>query len=51
MGEYILVNISVNDQLVNAKVSEWTVSRDERVYLTFDDDDAYLYDDNGELVV
>ncbi|GAB7018700.1 ABC transporter ATP-binding protein [Halostagnicola bangensis] len=50
MGEYILVNISVNDQIVNAKVSEWTVSTDDRVYLTFDDDDAYLYDDNGELV-
>lgn len=50
MGEYILVNVSVNDQIVNAKVSEAEVARDDTVYLTFDDADAYLYDD-GELVV
>ena len=50
MGEYILVNVSVNDQIVNAKVSDLTVSRGDRVYLTFDDDDAYVYDTNGELV-
>ncbi|MXV63428.1 ATP-binding cassette domain-containing protein [Natronorubrum sp. JWXQ-INN-674] len=50
MGEYILLNVFVNDQIVNAKLSEWTVEKDERVYLTFDDDDAYLYDDGGELV-
>ncbi|MFC4436432.1 MULTISPECIES: ABC transporter ATP-binding protein [Natrialbaceae] len=51
LGEYDLVNVSVNDQIVNAKVSEATVARDDSVYLTFDDDAAYLYDDNGELVV
>ncbi|ELY90314.1 ABC transporter [Natrialba hulunbeirensis JCM 10989] len=50
LGEYVLVNVTVNDQLVNAKLADGTVSRDERVYLTFDDDDAYLYDENGELV-
>ncbi|MCU4973569.1 ABC transporter ATP-binding protein [Halobacteria archaeon AArc-m2/3/4] len=50
MGEYILVNVSVNDQIVNAKMSDGLVSRGDRIYLTFDDDDAYLYDDNGELV-
>ncbi|TYL36874.1 ABC transporter ATP-binding protein [Natronococcus pandeyae] len=51
MGEYDLVNVSVNDQIVNAKVSEATVARDDTVYLTFDDEDAYLYADDGELVV
>ncbi|OIB57749.1 ABC transporter ATP-binding protein [Natrialba sp. SSL1] len=50
LGEYVLVNVTVNDQLVNAKLADGTVSRDERVYLTFDDEDAYLYDENGELV-
>ncbi|ELZ06293.1 ABC transporter [Natrialba chahannaoensis JCM 10990] len=50
LGEYVLVNVTVNDQLVNAKLADGTVSRDERVYLTFDNDDAYLYDENGELV-
>ncbi|MFP9061030.1 ABC transporter ATP-binding protein [Natrialbaceae archaeon A-chndr2] len=50
MGEYILVNVSVNDQIVNAKVSDRTVSRGDRVYLTFDTNDAYVYDTNGKLV-
>ncbi|WP_254808864.1 ABC transporter ATP-binding protein [Natronosalvus amylolyticus] len=50
MGEYILVNVSVNDQIVNAKVSDRTVSRGDRVYLTFDTNDAYVYDTNGDLV-
>ncbi len=27
-----------------------TVSRGDTVYLTFEDDDAYLYDETGELV-
>ena len=50
LGEYILVNVSVNDRIVNAKVSEVTVERNDRVFLTFDDEDAYLYDESGELV-
>ena len=50
LGEYILVNVSVNDRIVNAKVSEATVEQDDRVFLTFDDEDAYLYDESGELV-
>ena len=50
LGEYILVNVSVNDRIVNAKVAEATVERDDRVFLTFDDEDAYLYDSAGELV-
>lgn len=50
LGEYTIVNVTANDQLVNAKVSETSVTRDDRAYLTFDDRDAYLYDENGELV-
>ncbi len=50
LGEYTIVNVAVADQIVNAKVSSTSVDREDRVYLTFDDDDAYLYDENGELL-
>ncbi|WP_252699566.1 ABC transporter ATP-binding protein [Natronosalvus vescus] len=50
LGEYILINVTVNEQIVNAKVADRSVSRGDRVYLTFDADDAYVYDTNGELV-
>ncbi|WP_049928712.1 ABC transporter ATP-binding protein [Halopiger goleimassiliensis] len=50
LGEYTLVNVTVNDQLVNAKVSEAEFERGERVALAFDDEDAYLYDEAGDLV-
>ncbi|MCU4925658.1 ABC transporter ATP-binding protein [Halobacteria archaeon AArc-dxtr1] len=50
LGEYDLVNVSVNDQIVHTKVSESTVRRGDPVYLTFDDGDAYLYDADGTLV-
>jgi len=48
LGEYTIVNVIVNGQLVNAKVPDTGVTRDDRVYLTFDD--AYLYDESGELI-
>ncbi|MFC7215805.1 ABC transporter ATP-binding protein [Saliphagus sp. GCM10025334] len=51
LGEYTLVNVAVNDQLINAKVADSALERGDRVFLTFDDDDAYLYDENGELLV
>ncbi|WP_290815321.1 ABC transporter ATP-binding protein [Halovivax sp.] len=50
LGEYVLVNVSVNDQVVNAKVPDTDLRRDDRVFLTFANDDAYLYDEKGELV-
>lgn len=50
LGEYVLVNVDVNDQIVNAKVGDTDLERDDPVYLTFADDDAYLYGENGELV-
>ncbi|AGB16426.1 ATPase component of ABC-type sugar transporter [Halovivax ruber XH-70] len=50
LGEYTLVNVAANDQLVNVKVADTRLQRDDRVSLTFEDSDAYLYDANGELV-
>ena len=50
LGEYTLVNVKVNDQLVKAKEPSTAVDRGDGVYLTFDDADAYLYDDEGELL-
>ena len=50
LGEYVLVNVTVNDQVVNAKVPDSDLKRDDRVYLTFANDDAYLYDEEGKLV-
>lgn len=50
LGEYTIVNVSVNGQLVNAKEGDTDVTRGDRVYLTFDDRDAYLYDESGDLV-
>ncbi|SFC26007.1 multiple sugar transport system ATP-binding protein [Halobiforma haloterrestris] len=50
LGEYTLVNVAVDDRLVKVKVGDADVTRGEEVWLTFDDEDAYLYDENGELV-
>ena len=50
LGEFVLLNVVVNDQLVTAKVPDTELGRDDRVYLTFADDDAYVYDENGKLV-
>jgi len=49
LGEYTIVNVSVNGQKATAKEPTTSVTRGDRVYLTFDDVDAYLYDDGGEL--
>ncbi|APW97009.1 ABC transporter ATP-binding protein [Halobiforma lacisalsi AJ5] len=50
LGEYTLVNVAVDDRLVKVKVGDADVTRGEEVWVTFDDEDAYLYDENGELV-
>jgi multiple sugar transport system ATP-binding protein len=50
LGEYTIVNVSVDGQIVKAKEHRTTVDRGDRVYLTFDDHDAYVYDDDGLLV-
>ncbi len=50
LGEYTIVNVTVDGQVVKAKEPTTTVARGDRVYLTFDDRDAYLYDEDGELL-
>jgi multiple sugar transport system ATP-binding protein len=50
LGEYTLVNVSVDGQIVTAKEHSTAVGRGDSVYLTFDDGDAYLYDERGDLV-
>ncbi len=50
MGEYVLVNVTVGGRVVSAKVADTDLEREDRVFLTFEDDDAYLYDENDELI-
>ncbi len=50
LGEYTIVNVSVEDRIVKAKEPTTTVERGDEVYLSFDDDDVYLYDEGGELL-
>ncbi|PSP75327.1 ABC transporter ATP-binding protein [Halobacteriales archaeon QS_1_68_20] len=50
LGEYTIVNVSVEGRIVKAKEPTTTVERGDDVYLLFDDSDVYLYDDRGELL-
>jgi multiple sugar transport system ATP-binding protein len=50
LGEYTLVNVSVEDQTVTAKMPSTDVDRGEAVVLSFEGEDAYLYGEDGELV-
>ena len=50
LGEYTIVNVDVGGGLVKAKEPSTSVERGDTVYLTFEDSDAYVYDDGGELV-
>ena len=50
LGEFTLVNVEIGTTLVKAKVSDTDIGRGDSVYLSFDDDDAYVYDDDGLLV-
>ncbi|PSP26838.1 ABC transporter ATP-binding protein, partial [Halobacteriales archaeon QH_2_65_14] len=47
LGEYTVVNVEVDGQLVKAKEASIDVDRGDRVYLTFDDRAAHLYDEEG----
>jgi len=47
LGEYTIVNVEVDGQLVKAKEASIDVDRGDRVYLTFDDRAAHLYDEEG----
>jgi len=50
LGEYVLVNVDVAGSLVNVKVSHTDVEPGQPVFITFDPQDAYLYDGDGMLV-
>ena len=50
LGEFTLVNVEVGNTLVKAKVTNTDVGRGDTVYLSFDDDAAYVYDADGQLV-
>ena len=50
LGEYTIVNVDVDGQLVQAKEPSTDASRGNNIYLRFDGKDAYLYDEEGELV-
>jgi len=50
LGEYTIVNVLVDGRVVTAKVPSADVERDDRVVLTFDHDDAYLYGEDGTLL-
>ncbi|WP_430505768.1 ABC transporter ATP-binding protein [Haloparvum sp. PAK95] len=50
LGEYVLVNVDVAGELVNVKVPSTDVDPGQQVHLTFEPEDAYLYDGDGELV-
>nr|WP_283404146.1 ABC transporter ATP-binding protein [Halorubrum sp. DM2] len=50
LGEYVLVNVEVGGSVVNVKVPHTDATAGDAVHLTFDPADAYLYDENGELV-
>jgi multiple sugar transport system ATP-binding protein len=50
LGEFTIVNVDVDGTSVKAKVPTTGVERGDRVYLTFENDDAYLYDERGELL-
>jgi ABC-type sugar transport system ATPase subunit len=50
LGEFTIVNVDVGGSSVKAKVPTTSVGRGDHVYLTFDEDSAYVYDDAGDLV-
>lgn len=50
LGEYTIVNVTVNNQVIKAKEPSTVVRRGDNVYLAFENDDTYLYDEGGELL-
>jgi multiple sugar transport system ATP-binding protein len=50
LGEYTIVNVTVDGQVVKVKEGVTNVARGDQVFITFDDRDAYLYDEDGNLV-
>jgi multiple sugar transport system ATP-binding protein len=50
LGEFTVVNVDVSGKQLKAKVPTTSVGRGDTVYLTFDEDNAYVYDESGNLV-
>jgi len=50
LGEFTVVNVSVDGRIVKAKEPSTDVGRGDTVYLTYAADSAYVYDDEGMLV-
>jgi len=50
LGEFVLVNVDVAGELVNVKVPSTEVVPGQDVYISFEPENAYLYDGDGELV-
>lgn len=50
LGEVTLVNVDVGGTIVRVKVPETDLERGEHVFVTYEQDSAYIYDDSGMLV-
>ncbi len=50
LGEFTIVNVQVDDLMLKAKVDQFSSEEVSEIYLTFDEDDVYLYDENGDLI-
>lgn len=51
LGEHTIANVTVGDRLLKAKVPpSFAAGPGTEVYLAFDEDSMYIYDENGDLV-
>ncbi|MFB6082325.1 MAG: ABC transporter ATP-binding protein [Halanaeroarchaeum sp.] len=50
LGEFTLVTVDCGTDVLKAKVPETTVERGDSVKVTFEESDAYVYDEEGILV-
>lgn len=50
LGEYVLITVDVAGTTANVKVPSASLEPDQQIHLTFDPEDVYLYDEDGELV-
>lgn len=51
LGEHVIVNVTVDDRLLKAKISPgFTAEPGSEIYLTFDENSTYVYDEKDELV-
>lgn len=51
LGEFTIVTVDVGGSSVRAKVPTTAIDRGDDVHLTFEANDAYLYDESGDLLV